>query len=110
MPEITAHVADESTQAVVHEAGEKKQTGRLVLGYLGRIVLAGIFGLPLLFLIVSSFKPDIQIFADLTSIKAFLPVGDLTLANYSGVFERVPFATFMINSIMISVDHGRSSG
>ncbi|HEY5787123.1 MAG TPA: carbohydrate ABC transporter permease, partial [Microlunatus sp.] len=103
MPEITAHVADEPTKAVVHEAGEKKQTGRLVLGYLGRILLAGVFGLPLLFLIVSSFKPDIQIFADLTSIKAFLPVGDLTLANYSGVFDRVPFATFMINSIMISV-------
>ena len=61
------------------------------------------FGLPLLFLIVSSFKPDLQIFADLTSIKAFLPVGDLTLDNYRGVFDRVPFATFMMNSIMISV-------
>ncbi len=61
------------------------------------------FGLLLLFLIVSSFKPDLQIFADLTTIKAFLPVGDLTLDNYSGVFQRVPFATFMLNSVMISV-------
>ena len=41
-----------------------------------------VFGLPLLFMIVSSFKPDIQIFADLTSIKAFLPVGDLSFDNY----------------------------
>ena len=36
-----------------------------------------VFGLPLVFMIVSSFKPDLQIFADLTSVKAFLPVGDL---------------------------------
>ena len=99
MPEIAAHVADAPTQTVVHEAGEKKQTGRLVLGYVGRILLCGVFGLPLLFLIISSFKPDLQIFADLTSIKAFLPVGDLTLDNYRGVFDRVPFATFM--------NHGR---
>ncbi len=103
MPEITAHVADASAKVVVHEAGEKKHTGRLVLGYIGRILLLLVFGLPLLFLMVSSFKPDLQIFGDLTSIKAFLPVGDLTLDNYRGVFERVPFATFMINSIMISV-------
>jgi multiple sugar transport system permease protein len=103
MPEITAHVADASTKAVVHEAGEEKHTGRLVLGYIGRILLLLVFGLPLLFLMVSSFKPDLQIFGDLTSIKAFLPVGDLTLDNYRGVFERVPFATFMINSIIISV-------
>jgi multiple sugar transport system permease protein len=103
MPEITAHVADTSTKAVVQEAGEKKHTGRLVLGYIGRILLCLVFGLPLLFLIISSFKPDLQIFSDLTSIKAFLPVGDLNLDNYRGVFGRVPFATFMMNSIIISV-------
>ena len=61
------------------------------------------FGLPLLFMIVSSFKPDLQIFSDLTTIKAFLPIGDLSLDNYTGVFERVPFAQFMMNSVMISV-------
>ena len=54
-------------------------------------------------MIISSFKPDLQIFADLTTIRAFLPTGDLTLDNYTGVFERVPFAQFMVNSIMISV-------
>ncbi|HEX8487110.1 MAG TPA: carbohydrate ABC transporter permease [Propionibacteriaceae bacterium] len=68
-----------------------------------RIVLALVFGLPLLFMIISSFKPDAQIFADLTSIRAFLPVGQLDLANYTGVFERVPFAQFLLNSILISV-------
>jgi multiple sugar transport system permease protein len=68
-----------------------------------RIALALVFGLPLLFMIISSFKPDAQIFADLTSIRAFLPVGQLDLANYTGVFERVPFAQFLLNSVLISV-------
>lgn len=68
-----------------------------------RILLALVFGLPLVFMIVSSFKPDLQIFSDLGGFQAFLPVGDLTLDNYTGVFERVPFAQFLTNSILISV-------
>lgn len=67
-----------------------------------KILLTLVFGLPLLFMIVSSFKPDLQIFADLGGIQAFLPIGDLTLDNYTGVFERVPFAQFLMNSILIS--------
>lgn len=68
-----------------------------------KILMALLFGLPLVFMIVSSFKPDLQIFKDMNGIQAFLPVGDLTLDNYLGVFERVPFAQFLANSIMISV-------
>ncbi len=68
-----------------------------------RILLALIFGLPLVFMIVASFKPDTQIFGDLGSINAFLPVGDLSLDNYLGVFDRVPFGRFLMNSILISV-------
>ncbi len=60
------------------------------------------FGLPLVFMLVSSLKPDIQIFGDLTSVKAFLPVGDISLDNYTAVFNRVPFWRFLMNSIMIS--------
>jgi multiple sugar transport system permease protein len=101
--DIAAHVADPTTQVVVHEAGEKKHTARRIVGVIARILLCLVFGLPLLFMIISSFKPDLQIFADLTTIRAFLPTGDLTLDNYTGVFERVPFAQFMVNSIMISV-------
>jgi multiple sugar transport system permease protein len=101
--EIAAHVADRTSQVAVHEAGAKKHTVRRIVGIVGRILLALVFGLPLLFMIISSFKPDLQIFADLTSLKAFLPVGQLTLDNYTGVFERVPFARFLMNSIMISV-------
>ena len=76
---------------------------RRVLGTLLRLALSLVFGLPLVFMIVSSFKPDLQIFADLGSWNAFLPVGELNLDNYLGVFERVPFATFLMNSVIISV-------
>lgn len=76
---------------------------RVALGVLLRVALCLVFGLPLLFMVVSSFKPDLQIFGDLGGIKAFLPVGDLSLDNYTGVFGRVPFATFLTNSVVISV-------
>lgn len=85
------------------ESGENRhRVAHLLLNVL-RVVLALLFGLPLLFMIISSFKPDIQIFSDLTSLRAFLPVGDLSMDNYLGVFERVPFAQFLMNSVIITV-------
>jgi len=77
--------------------------GRTILRYLVRFVLVLVFALPLLFMLVSSLKPDTQIFGDIDSINAFLPVGDVSLANYTAVFERVPFWRFMMNSVMLSV-------
>jgi multiple sugar transport system permease protein len=71
--------------------------------YVCRFVLVLVFALPLLFMLVSSLKPDTQIFGDLDSINAFLPVGDVSLDNYTAVFDRVPFWRFMMNSIMITV-------
>ncbi|HKU10638.1 carbohydrate ABC transporter permease [Sinomonas sp.] len=52
---------------------------------------------------VSSLKPDQQIFGDLSSIAAFLPVGHLSFDNYGAVFDRVPAARFLINSVGVSV-------
>ncbi|MFH9735825.1 carbohydrate ABC transporter permease [Streptomyces sp. NPDC017260] len=71
-------------------------------GHAGRIVLALVFALPLLFMLVSSFKSDDQIFGDLGSLRAFLPVGALSLDNYTDMFERVPAAQFLLNSVLIS--------
>jgi multiple sugar transport system permease protein len=65
------------------------------------VLLVG-FALPIMFMIVSSLKPDAQIFADLGSFRAFLPVGDVSLDNYRGVFDRVPAAQFLLNSIVVS--------
>lgn len=86
------------TTSTAHRPGP---LGRL-LGHAARILLALFFCFPIVFMLVSSLKPDQQIFADLGSIKAFLPAGDLSLANYHGVFQRVPAARFLLNSIAIS--------
>ncbi|GGV44863.1 sn-glycerol-3-phosphate transport system permease protein UgpE [Kitasatospora herbaricolor] len=79
-----------------------RRTLRRLPGHLLRSVLALAFAFPIVFMLISSFKPDQQIFADLGSIRAFLPVGDLSLNNYTAVFDRVPAARFLINSIVIS--------
>ena len=101
-----SHVA-ETAVPEAHVAGGGKNRGRKgvrhALGIILRIVLCLVFGLPLLFMIISSFKSDQQIFADLGGLRSFLPVGDLSLDNYLGVFDRVPFVQFMVNSVMISV-------
>lgn len=68
-----------------------------------RSALVLFFALPIIFMAVSSFKPDLQIFADLGSWRAFAPVGDVSLDNYEGVFNRVPFWQFLANSVFISV-------
>jgi multiple sugar transport system permease protein len=72
-------------------------------GYLGRTVLALFFAFPIVFMFVSSLKPDDQIFADLSSLKAFLPVGDISMDNYKNVFDTVPAWRFLANSIGICV-------
>jgi multiple sugar transport system permease protein len=72
-------------------------------GHVGRTVLALFFALPILFMVVSSLKPDDQIFADLSSPRAFLPIGDISLDNYEEVFATVPAWRFLANSIGVSV-------
>ena len=53
-------------------------------------MLAVFFLFPLVFMFVSSLKPDGQILSDIGSLRAFLPVGDISFDNYFGVFDRVP--------------------
>jgi multiple sugar transport system permease protein len=68
-----------------------------------RMILVIFFAFPIVFMFISSFKPDAQIFSDLSSLKAILPVGDISLDNYRGVFDRVPAERLLFNSVMISV-------
>jgi multiple sugar transport system permease protein len=89
---------------VSHEvpASPRSVRARHIGGHAGRVLLGLFFAFPIVFMLVSSFKPQQQIFGDLDSIRAFLPVGHLTLDNYRGVFNRVPFVRFLLNSIVIS--------
>ena len=69
---------------------------------LARILLALAAVFPIVFMLVSSLKPDTQIFGDMSSVAAFLPIGNISFDNYTAVFDRVPAARFLINSIGIS--------
>ncbi|WP_369795272.1 carbohydrate ABC transporter permease [Cellulomonas sp. KRMCY2] len=66
------------------------------------VLLALFFLFPLVFMFVSSLKPDAQILSDLDSPQAFLPVGDISVQNYVGVFDRVPVARFILNSVLVT--------
>ncbi len=75
---------------------------RRAWSYLAMSALAVFFLFPLVFMFVSSLKPDGQILSDVTSLRAFLPVGDISLDNYGDVFERVPVARFLANSVLVT--------
>lgn len=66
------------------------------------ILLALIFALPVIFMMVSSLKSYWQILQDISSIRAFLPVGDLSLGNYKEVFRHAPVARFVLNSVLVT--------
>jgi multiple sugar transport system permease protein len=66
------------------------------------LVLAFFFLFPLVYMLVSSLKPDQQLLADTSSFRAFLPIGDISLNNWAGVFERVPALQFLTNSLIIT--------
>jgi len=71
--------------------------------YVSAIGLVLFFLFPLVFMFISSLKPSQQLLVDLHSWKAFVPVGDISLDNYRGVFERVPFGMFLVNSLITAV-------
>lgn len=76
---------------------------RAIWSYTTMAALAVFFLFPLVFMFVSSLKPDGQILSDVTSLRAFLPVGDISLDNYGGVFDRVPVGRFLFNSVLVTV-------
>ena len=66
------------------------------------ILLGAIFAVPLLFMVISSFKPGLQILQDSASLRAFLPVGELSFQNYFDAVERAPVARVIFNSILVT--------
>ncbi|TKW66028.1 MAG: carbohydrate ABC transporter permease [Paracoccus denitrificans] len=75
---------------------------RLALRYLVLFLVALIFALPLVFMVVSSLKPDAQLLADTSSLRAFLPVGDISLSNYAQAFDMAPIRLFVLNSVFVT--------
>jgi multiple sugar transport system permease protein len=75
---------------------------RLTVRYAVLALIAIIFIFPLVFMLMSSLKPDQQLLTDTESLRAFLPVGDVSLNNYSAAFERAPVALFIFNSVLVT--------
>jgi multiple sugar transport system permease protein len=71
---------------------------RYALLVLGAVIFIG----PLLFMVMSSLKPDPQLLADTSSLRAFLPVGDISFDNYVSAFRRAPVTTFIFNSVLVT--------
>lgn len=86
----------------MREVTQTQKNLLLYTRYLLLILVALIFILPLIFMIMSSFKPDLQLLRDSSSIRAILPVGDLSLDNYEEAFERVPMVRFITNSVLVT--------
>lgn len=74
-----------------------------IFTYIAMSVFGIIFMFPLVFMFVSSLKPDAQILQDLSSWRAFLPIGDVSLGNYDKIFDRVPVWRFLANSVIVTV-------
>ncbi|MBO6920333.1 MAG: carbohydrate ABC transporter permease [Rhizobiaceae bacterium] len=75
---------------------------RLGARYAVLVLVAIIFIFPLLFMAMSSLKPDNQLLLDTSSLRAFLPVGEISLDNYKDAFERAPIGVFVFNSVLIT--------
>ena len=74
----------------------------LALNYLLMILLAIFFLFPTVFMVVSSLKTDEnQLLQDMSSVKAFIPYGAISLQSYKDAFHRLPFTRYMFNSILI---------
>lgn len=75
---------------------------RLFVRYAVLTLIAIIFVFPLLFMAMSSLKPDMQLLQDTGSLRAFLPVGDVSFDNYGDAFARAPVWTFVKNSVLVT--------
>lgn len=75
---------------------------RLAVRYLVLGLIAVIFIFPLLFMLMSSLKPSQQLLADTSSLRAFLPVGDISFDNYRDAFQRAPVGLFVFNSVLVT--------
>ncbi len=75
---------------------------RLALNYLLMSLLAIFFLFPIVFMIISSLKSnENQLLQDVTTMRALIPYGDLSLQNYDDAFERFPFGLYLFNSLVI---------
>ena len=94
VPAAAVYVAD--------PAEVRRRRVHLALRYAVLVLVAIVFIFPLLFMVMGSLKPQDQLLADTSSLRAFLPVGDVSLDNYRDAFARAPVVTFVVNSVLVT--------
>ncbi len=81
---------------------EQRRRLNLILQYIAMVLLAAFFLFPLIYMYVSSFKPDNVVLADSGSLAAFVPSPNVGLENYSDAIERASVFRSFFNSLIIS--------
>jgi multiple sugar transport system permease protein len=72
------------------------------VNYLAMSSLAIFFIFPIIFMLVTAFKNnEMQILSDVSSLKAFIPYGDLGVQNFNDVFNSMEFNRLLLNSTII---------
>jgi ABC-type glycerol-3-phosphate transport system permease component len=94
----TRSIASPRDRAAQVPVGSNKAWSKLVILLLF-LVLAVVFVVPLYWMVVSSFRPQDELFADMTDLA---PTG-LTLDNYVRLFQEQPYAQWYLNSIVQSL-------
>jgi multiple sugar transport system permease protein len=75
-----------------------------VLKYLLMVLLAVFFLFPIVFMLVSSIKEnELQVIIDMSSLRAFVPIGDLGLRNFRDVFSSLNFGRQFFNSGLVMI-------
>ncbi len=103
--ELTTHEGKASVLAREKVAAARPSIRRyigLTLNYLFMSLLAIFFLFPIVFMFVSSLKANgNQLLQDVTTVRAFIPYGDISLQNYNDAFQRFPFGLYLFNSLFI---------
>lgn len=71
----------------------------MLIFYIGNIIIGIIFVSPLLWMLVSSLKPELEVFSNLNSLKTFIP-SRIVFDNYKEVFERIDIFLILKNTII----------
>lgn len=97
-------LVEAGTAAAARPAARRRAGAGRVLHYALNALLVAFFLFPLLFMFVSAFKGDeLQLLADMGSLRAFLPTGELSWRNFQDVFARTSFGRALANSVGIVV-------
>ena len=87
--------------AMAQNQSKKRVTDTLF--YVLYLFVATLFLAPLLFLFISAMKEETQLISDMTTLKAFVPYGNMSFDNYVQVFEKIDFLHYFRNSAVNAI-------